>query len=70
MAYLRMKEMEERLDGYHFMRVHKSYIVNLHHITEINKSRVVLDCGADIPIGESYRERLQQYVAEKFLGKQ
>ena len=69
-AYLRMKEMEERLGGYRFMRVHKSYIVNLHHITEINKSRVVIDCGADIPVGESYRERLQQYVAEKFLGKQ
>ena len=68
-AYLRMKEMEERLAGYNFMRIHKSYIVNLHHITEINKSRVVLDTGADIPIGDSYRERLQQYVAAKFLGK-
>ena len=68
-AYLRMKEMEERLTGYNFMRIHKSYIVNLHHITEINKSRVVLDTGADIPIGDSYRERLQQYVAAKFLGK-
>lgn len=68
-AYLRMKEMEERLAGRNFMRLHKSYIVNLHHVTEISKSRVTLDTGAEIPIGESYRENLQDYVAKKFLGK-
>lgn len=69
MVYLRMKEMEERLEGGGFMRVHKSYIASLHHIVEINKSRILLDTGADVPIGESYRENLQNYVANKFLGK-
>lgn len=68
-VYLRMKEMEERLEGRGFMRVHKSYIVSLHHIMEINKSRILLDTGADIPIGDSYRDNLQNYVANKFLGK-
>ena len=68
-VYLRMKEMEERLEGRGFMRVHKSYIVSLHHIMEINKSRILLDTGADIPIGDSYRDNLQSYVANKFLGK-
>lgn len=68
-AYLRMKEMEERLKAHNFMRVHKSYIINLHHIIEINKNHVVLDCGKDIPVGDSYHEQLNQYVAAKFLGK-
>ena len=68
-VYLRMKEMEERLTGRSFMRVHKSYIINLHHIAEINKSRVVLDNGADVPIGDSYHEQLRQYISQKFLGK-
>ena len=68
-VYLRMKEMEERLEGRGFMRVHKLYIVSLHHIMEINKSRILLDTGADIPIGDSYRDNLQSYVANKFLGK-
>lgn len=66
---LSMKKMEERLAGHSFMRIHKSYIVNLSCITEINKSRVVLTGQADLPIGDSYREQLSDYVASKFLGK-
>lgn len=68
-AYLRMKEMEGRLTDKCFMRIHKSYIVNLHHLTEIDRNRVILDTKAEIPIGESYHESLRQYVAGKFLGK-
>lgn len=68
-AYLRMKEMESRLTDKCFMRIHKSYIVNLHHLTEIDRNRVILDTKAEIPIGESYHESLRQYVAGKFLGK-
>lgn len=66
---LSMKKMEERLSNADFMRIHKSYIINLHHIAEINRSRVVLDNGAEIPVGDSYRERLNDYVSQKFLGK-
>lgn len=66
---LSMKKMEERLPTANFMRIHKSYIINLKHIAEINRSRIVLDTGADIPIGDSYRTRLNHYVNSKFLGK-
>lgn len=66
---LSMKKMGERLADTDFMRIHKSYIINLHHIAEINRSRVVLDNGAEIPVGDSYRERLNEYVSQKFLGK-
>lgn len=66
---LSMKKMEERLPDADFMRIHKSYIINLHHIAEINRSRVVLDNGAVTPIGDSYREKLNEYVSKKFLGK-
>lgn len=66
---LSMKKMEERLGGYDFMRIHKSYIINLHHITEINKSRIVLDIDKEIPIGDSYRDHLNEYISKKFLGK-
>lgn len=66
---LSMKKMEERLSNADFMRIHKSYIINLLHIAEIKRSRVVLDNGAEIPVGDSYRERLNDYVSQKFLGK-
>ena len=68
-AFISMKRMEERLADFEFMRVHKSYIINLHCIAEINRSHVVLENGAEIPIGDSYRERLNEYVKRKFLGK-
>ena len=67
---LSMKKMEERLASKDFMRIHKSYIISLHHISEINKSRVVLDNEKEIPIGDSYRDKLTDYVNRKFLGKQ
>ena len=66
---LSMKKMEERLPDVDFMRIHKSYIINLHHISEINRNRVVLDDGNGIPIGDSYREKLNEYISDKFLGK-
>lgn len=66
---LSMKKMAEKLCNHNFMRVHKSYIINLSCITEINKNRIVLTGMQEIPIGESYREDLSNYVATKFLGK-
>ena len=66
---LSMKKMEERLASKDFMRIHKSFIISLHHIAEINKSRVVLDNENEIPIGDSYRDKLTDYVNQKFLGK-
>ncbi len=66
---LSMKRMEERLPSSAFMRVHKSYIISLKHIAEINKSRVLLDTGDEIPVGDSYKENLNAYIAAKFLGK-
>ena len=66
---LSMKKMEDRLASHDFMRIHKSFIISLHHIAEINKSRVVLDNENEIPIGDSYRDKLTDYVNQKFLGK-
>ncbi len=68
-ALLSMKKMEERLQAHDFMRVHKSYIISLHHIQEINRSHVVLSQVVEVPIGDSYRERLNDYINRKFLGK-
>lgn len=68
-ALLSMKKMEERLPSNDFMRIHKSYIISLHHIAEINRARVVLDNGEDVPIGDCFREKLNEYINRKFLGK-
>ncbi len=64
-----MKKMEERLADKDFMRIHKSYIVNLHHIAEIQRGHILLDDGIEVPVGDSYRDALNAYVSGKFLGK-
>ncbi len=66
---LSMKKIEERLPAKTFMRVHRSYIINLRKIQEVNKNRVILDSETYIPIGDLYREQLNKYIESKFLGK-
>ena len=65
---LSMKKMEERLPSY-FMRIHRSYIINLTKIQEVNKNRVIMDSDTYLPIGDMYKETFQQYLDTKFLGK-
>ena len=66
---LSMKKMEERLPSAFFMRVHRSYIINLRKIQEVNKNRVIMDADTYIPIGDLYRETFNDYLNKKFLGK-
>ncbi len=65
---LSMKKMEEHLPAI-FMRIHRSYIVNLTKIQEVNKNRIIMDTDTYLPIGDMYKETFQQYLEAKFLGK-
>ena len=76
---LAMKKLEERLPGY-FMRIHRSYIVNLHQIQEVNKNRVILartpQAGGNtpeedvyLPIGDLYKEKFNEYLTSNLLGR-
>ena len=65
---LSMKKIESRLPG-NFMRIHRSYIVNLHKIQEVNKNRIIMDAETFLPIGDMYKESFQQYLDTMFLGK-
>lgn len=50
-----MKEIEELLPEDSFMRVHRSFIVNMRHVEIMEKGRIVFD-KTYIPISESKRE--------------
>lgn len=64
-----MKRMEERLSGVGFMRVHRSYIINLKRIVEVSKNRIIIEGNVEIPVGDSYRDTLIAYINSKFLSK-
>ena len=65
---LSMKKIETRLPE-NFMRIHRSYIVNLHKIQEVNKNRIIMDAETYLPVGDMYKESFQQYLDTMFLGK-
>ena len=65
---LSMKKLEERLPAF-FMRVHKSYIINLKKIREVSRNRILMENGTLIPVGDIYKEAFQSYLDSKFLGK-
>ena len=65
---LSMKKMEEYLPP-SFMRIHRSYIVNLKKIQEVNKNRVIMDADTYLSIGDNYKEAFNDYLNTRFLGK-
>lgn len=62
----RLKNMEAALPSDSFMRVHRSYIVNLRCIKAYVKGRVFLSDAEYVPIGENYKEAFQRYVDTNF----
>ncbi|MEX2596926.1 MAG: response regulator [Salibacteraceae bacterium] len=56
-----MKDIERKMPEKDFVRIHRSFIVRLDKIKEIDHSNVVLENEKKIvPIGGSYKEMLQQ----------
>jgi two-component system LytT family response regulator len=66
MTLLSMKSVEQQLPSNSFMRVHRSYIVNLNMITTIERNRIVFD-KVYIPVSEHYKEEFQQFISKNFL---
>lgn len=67
MTLLSMKAIEEQLPTDRFMRVHRSYIVNLTKISVIERSRIIFDEKVYIPISEQYKAKFQNYIDNNFL---
>lgn len=56
-ALYALKALEEQLPSNLFVRVHKSYIVSINEITEIDQLSVMV-AGVKIPVGGNYRDNL------------
>ena len=62
----RIKNMEAELPADRFMRVHRSYIVNLKAIRSYMRGRIYLNDTDFIPIGENYKEAFQSYIGKMY----
>jgi DNA-binding LytR/AlgR family response regulator len=60
-----MKSLEEELSDKNFMRVHRSFMVNLKKITIIERNRIVFG-KKYIPVSEKYKEVFQKFISADF----
>ena len=66
MSLMSMKTLEDSLPRGQFIRVHRSFIVNMAKVTMIDRGRIVV--GEDyIPVSESYKDRVQEYIDDHCL---
>lgn len=61
-----LKLLESKLPESTFMRIHRSFIVNLEKIDTIERSRIVFG-KVYIPVSDQYKEKFQEFVNKNFL---
>lgn len=61
-----LKALEAKLPAGKFMRVHRSFIVNLEKIDTIERSRIVFG-SKYIPVSDQFKGKFQEYLDQNFL---
>ena len=59
-SLMNLKKLEDYLPKNEFMRMHRSYIVNLGKVKLIDRSRIVFG-NKYIPISENYKEEVREF---------
>lgn len=57
-----LRSLEEKLPTQQFMRIHRSYIVNLNRITSVGRNLVQIG-EQSIPVSDAYREVFDQFMS-------
>ena len=64
--YAALSDLEERLEPLGFLRIHKSYLVNMKHLKKFQCREATLDNGMTLRVGEkSYSENKQKFLLWK-----
>ena len=65
----KMSEIEKRIEGFDFVKIHKSYLVNLMHVSYVEAATVLMKNGASLPLGRKFKaeftDRYIQYISSK-----
>lgn len=66
--YEKLDEIEKTLKDFSFLRIHKSYLVNMRHIRKINNYIAELSTGEELPIPRiRYQKVKKEFVEYKGL---
>ncbi len=66
LSLITLKALEAKLPEAKFMRVHRSFIVNLERIDTIERSRIVFG-KTYIPVSEQYKDKFQEFLDRNFI---
>lgn len=69
MTLMPISKISEQLNGLGFRRIHRSYIVNMSKVDEVSKSNVKLSDGTILPIGDSFKEDLKDYLCKRITSR-
>ncbi len=61
-----LKLLETKLPETKFMRIHRSFIVNLSKIETVERSRIVFG-KTYIPVSDQYKDKFQEFLDKNFL---
>ncbi|WP_159023733.1 LytTR family DNA-binding domain-containing protein [Formosa sp. L2A11] len=64
---LRLKNIEEVLPKEHFMRIHRSFIVNLNHIVTVERNRIIYSPKEFIVVSDTYQEKFKTFLNTNFF---
>lgn len=62
-----LRDMEEQLEGQHFVRCNKCYLVNLRHVTDVRQNTVVAG-GHELQISRPRKKEFLQALTDYFGG--
>lgn len=57
-------ELENTLPEELFLRIHKSYIVNMHKIQVVTEEAIVLDDQKKLPIGKTFKRYVKKALSK------
>lgn len=65
-SHCSLKLLESKIPANMFMRVHRSFIVNLNYVTTVDRLRIVF--GKEyLPVSDQYKEKFQKFLDENFI---
>lgn len=59
-----LKDYEEELKEYYFIRCHRSYLVNISHIMRILGKEIIMDNSHNIPLSRTKEKKIKQALCE------
>lgn len=66
LTLMSMKSLEEKLPSPRFLRIHRSYLVQMSKVESINKGALTIQ-GHHLPISDGYKDDIQKFISEHII---